>query len=422
MAPWRGHSRGRISLDRSNVGPAPARRSPRVLVAQIGARRRYAVPQGLAQTGCLYRLVTDACDAVRPWNHLKRLLPSSLRTAPLQAVLSRHPGAISPEKVQGLFWFFLSTRIGAVRQRRGEARADFWARQNAAFGKAVADLDWGAADTVYAFNGAALEIFKRARHRGLRCVLDQTAAPWRFNTRLLTHEQETWPGWEAQPMDADPSGRTAAREEAEWQLADQIICGSQFVVDAIASVGGPVGKCRVVQYSVPEAPAPIEPGGIQRDQRLRVLFVGTLQLRKGIQYVWETAGRVNDNAFQFRAVGPSNLTPHAEHLVRSRMEWRGAVGREDVWNQFRWADVFLLPTLSEGSANVCWEAIATGTPVITTSVFGEAIPGVTIVGRDSDEIGAHLLKMAHEPHSRRSVAAKPRSMTEYGIDLVRSLE
>ena len=110
----------------------------------------------------------------------------------------------------------------------------------------------GNADTAYAFNGAALEIFQHAREHGVRCVLDQTAAPWRYNTQLLAREQARWPGWEECPADMDPGGHMMAREEAEWELADQIVCGSPFVVEAIRSVGGPIEKSRVVPYPVPD--------------------------------------------------------------------------------------------------------------------------------------------------------------------------
>ncbi len=189
--------------------------------------------------------------------------------------------------------FFLATRVGASRARPGESKASFWVRQNEAFGRAVVRLDWGNADTAYAFNGAALEIFQHAREHGVRCVLDQTAAPWRYNTQLLAREQARWPGWEECPADMDPGGHMMAREEAEWELADQIVCGSPFVVEAIRSVGGPIEKCRVVPYPVPDIAPLLESKQILRDRRLRVLFVGTLQLRKGIQYVWDTVGRLD---------------------------------------------------------------------------------------------------------------------------------
>ena len=379
------------------------------------------MPRGLAQAGCLQRVVTDACNAVRPWNYLRGVVPPRLRPRPLRAVLDRHIDGVTPDRIQGCVMFFLATRVGASRARPGESKASVWVRQNEAFGRAVVRLDWGNADTAYAFNGAALEIFQRARQHGVRCVLDQTAAPWRYNTQLLGREQARWPGWEECPSDMDPGGHMMAREEAEWELADQIVCGSPFVVEAIRSVGGPIEKCRVVPYPVPDVAPMIERKQILRDRRLRVLFVGTLQLRKGIQYVWDTVGRLGDRDFECRAVGPSDLTPDAEKSVRSRLDWQGQVGRNDVWTHYAWADVFFLPTLSEGSANVCWEAAATRTQVVTTSAAGLVGWGATIVPLESEAMAEQLLMLAREPWQRSVIAPQPRSVAEYGADLVRSM-
>jgi glycosyltransferase involved in cell wall biosynthesis len=58
--------------------------------------------------------------------------------------------------------------------------------------------------------------------------------------------------------------------------------------------------------------------------------------------------------------------------------------------QYRWADVFLLPSLSEGSANVCFEALAAGLPVITTpnagSVVRDGVEGFIVPIRCSGSI------------------------------------
>jgi glycosyltransferase involved in cell wall biosynthesis len=336
-------------------------------------------------------------------------------------VLDRRLAGVDRDRIHGCLPFFLATRVGALRARAGESRVSFWVRQNGAFASAVAQLDWGPADTVYAFNGSALEIFRRARERGLRCILDQTAAPWRYNTRLLRVEQARWPGWESRPADMDPEGCMTAREEAEWGLADRIICGSPFVVDAIREVGGPVEKCHVVPYPMPELQLPLKPTGPPQGRRVRVLFLGTLQLRKGIQYVWETAGHLGGEAFEFRAVGSSSLTPDAERLVRSRIDWLGRVGPGDVWRHYQWADVFLLPTLSEGSANVCREAAATGTCVMTTAAAGPVGLNATIVPADAASIAARLRTLARDACRHAEAPLPLPSLAEYGAALVLSM-
>jgi glycosyltransferase involved in cell wall biosynthesis len=386
------------------------------MVAQIGARRRYAVARGLTHAGGLHLLVTDACGTVPPWRTLARI-PARLRPRALRAVLDRSVEDVPADRIRGSLSFFLGSRVGTARRRSPEPKVDFWVRQNELFGRHVAGLDWGNVDAVYAFNGAALEIFQAARDRGVRCILDQTAAPWRFNTDILMREQARWPGWEEHPVDLDSSGEMIAREEAEWQLADRIVCGSPFVIEALRRVGGPSAKCRVVRYPVPGAPCRETRPNRPRTP-LRILFAGSLQLRKGIQYVWDAARQLPAEHFSFRAVGPSHLTTDAERRIQSRIEWHGAVTTNDIWAHYGRSDVLLLPTLSEGSANVCWEAVAAGVPVLTTAAAGLMGTNAPLIRAHSDDIVGRLRQMAAGAEEQSDACITTRSIADYGADLM----
>ena len=180
---------------------APDCRSQRrVLVAQIGARRHDAVPRALQRCGVLQSLVTDACAVVQPWSTLEKVLPRAIQPQGLRAVLDRRVDAVERSQVRGCSGMFLASRLHRSL-RRAEPQVSSWVRQNRAFGRAVSRLSWTDVNTVYAFNGAALEIFERANRSGITCVLDQTAAPWRFNSSLLELERRRWPGWEDSPVD-----------------------------------------------------------------------------------------------------------------------------------------------------------------------------------------------------------------------------
>ena len=68
-----------------------------------------------------------------------------------------------------------------------------------------------------------------------------------------------------------------------------------------------------------------------------------------------------------------------------------------MWEHYHWADVFLLPTLSEGSANVCWEAAATHTQVMTTAAAGLVDFNATIVPLEPDAIVARAGAQSKSP-------------------------
>jgi glycosyltransferase involved in cell wall biosynthesis len=364
-------------------------------------------------------LVTDACTEIAPWRWLDLLLPQSLRRGLLQSALQRRLPEVPQSQIQGLPWFALSA---AWDLRRGETDTDRWARRNAAFCKRVVQLGFGKADTVYAYNGAALEIFQAARAQGLRTVLDQTAAPWRWNRDLLEEERRRWPGWEDEPAEIDRSGRMSEREEAEWALADRIICGSTFARDALVEVGGPLDRCVVVPYEgyrFPQAARDRKPR--RTNDELRVLFVGTLQLRKGLPYLLEATKKFADPRVKVRLVGTSRLSSSALRELSKSCEIIGPVPRDQVATHYAWADVFVLPTLSEGSANVVYEAMAEGLAVVTTPNAGSVIHngsnGIFVPMRDSATLAEVLSRLAESRDlPRRLGNAARQSSADFAMD------
>ena len=292
-----------------------------------------------------------------------------------------------------------------------DAPTDRWAKRNSTFGNLVVRAGFRQADTIYAFNGAALEMFRAARNQGVRTILDQTAAPWRSIKRLLSEEIERWPGWEESPAELDVSGHLTAREEEEWTLADRIVCGSDFVASAMAKCHGPEDRCTVAPYPMPSVATLGElhkPSRSELERPLRVLFVGTLQLRKGVQYLLEAKRRLGVVPIEFRLVGPSFLSGPIMSKLAREMELVGPAPRSEMANHYGWADVVVLPTLSEGSANVCYEAMAVGLPVITTpnagSVIRDGKEGFIVPARDSANLADRLERLASQPILREELS------------------
>ena len=57
-------------------------------------------------------------------------------------------------------------------------------------------------------------------------------APLAIEGALLSAEREKFPDWENGSPDDPLHSARCARQEEEWKLADTIVCGSQFVIDA----------------------------------------------------------------------------------------------------------------------------------------------------------------------------------------------
>lgn len=406
--------------------------SRRWLVAQIGARRHYAIPGILARAGELECLYTDLCAETLSVRIMRALVPGRLRPAGIQRLMDRAVPDVPRSRIRS-FPMFAVRRTAAGGGTSRAASYKRWLKANSEFNNLVLRGGFGEADAVYVFNGAGLEVLDRARSLGLRTVVDQTDAPVAVEETLLGREREDWPDWEPGQVSPRDWLAMADREQAEWELADTIICGSAYVKEGIDSVAGPVSRCRVVPYGYDSVGGPGEFDRDHQAQRaLRVLFAGTLCLRKGIQYLWEAARKLPKKEFHVRAVGGSALTGTAESRLAEVVDVRPPVPRSEMRRQYEWADVLVAPSISEGSANVCYEALMEGVPVIATANAGSVVrdnqEGFIVPIRESAAIEAALQRLASDRRllselSRRAASrAEEFSRDHYAHRLLKALE
>jgi glycosyltransferase involved in cell wall biosynthesis len=112
-----------------------------------------------------------------------------------------------------------------------------------------------------------------------------------------------------------------------------------------------------------------------------VLSVGRLSREKGQEYLLRAAAAGARNV-RLVVVGDGPDRPYLEKLaaslgLASRVTFAGLIN--DVAPYYGLADVFALPSLSEGSPNALLEAMAWGLPVVATHVGG--VPEIALDGK-----------------------------------------
>jgi glycosyltransferase involved in cell wall biosynthesis len=368
----------------------------KIAVAQLGARMHYAVPQIFHHAGMLQRLYTDSYSGNKPWiRKLLHVLRSfGLRRGALDRWTARDAG-LPITLVTSFEGWGLKQHLRLRSCRTVHQYQIAHAQGNREFNLEILRRGLDPCDAVYLFETAALEIFEHARAGGWRCILEQTIAPRPWADHLLMEEAERWPGWEPSLENAlGGHNPLAEREQHEWSLADQIICGSEFVRSGIARVGGPVEKCTVVPYGVKRAaarrhkPAP--------NARTRVLFAGQVGLRKGAPYLLEALRALGPRIVEARfagsvAIAREKLTPFTDVA-----EFLGPVPRPSMSALYDWADVLVLPSLVEGSATVTYEALVRGLPIIVTPNTGAYLlpsQGLLVPQRDTEALVEAILQI-----------------------------
>ncbi|MCK4375945.1 MAG: glycosyltransferase family 4 protein, partial [Candidatus Brocadiae bacterium] len=102
----------------------------------------------------------------------------------------------------------------------------------------------------------------------------------------------------------------------------------------------------------------------------------------------------------------------------ANVEVVGPVPRDEVMMHYRWADVFCLPSICEGSATVTYEALAAGLPVVTTSNTGsivrDGVEGFIVPIRDSDAIADALARLLKDRQLLRDMSQAALDRSAYG--------
>jgi glycosyltransferase involved in cell wall biosynthesis len=373
------------------------------ICCQIGAREHYAVPRALFHGGQLAGLYTDfwACTGTRA---LGKLAP----VGPVRALASRyHPHlAQAPVKSWNLCSLapFLPSLFSSgpvvhdLHLRYVEAGRRFALHVRQAL-KGCSDL--GSDSICFAYDTGALETFEYLRERGVRCVLDQMD-PNRPEADLVREEQKRWPGWQTQTPDVPEE--YFQRREQEWALADVVVVNSEFCRQALLKQGVPDSKLEIVPLSYDDNGSEIgnhdsvPDSRLQSSDTLRVLFLGQVILRKGIQYLIEAAKALKGENVRLDVVGPMGISADAMASVPINVVFQGRAMRDKASGWYSQADVFVLPTLSDGFAITQLEAMAHGLPVITTpncgAVVRNEVDGLVVPVRDAKTLARAISRFA----------------------------
>lgn len=384
----------------------------RIAVAQLGARMHYAVPRIFHEAGMLERLFTDSYVGDKPWlERSLRAIPPRFRPRAVERWLGRTEPRLPPEKVTSFEGLGLRYAMAQARARRGPGISRVFAAHGQAFNRRIIRHGLGAADAVWGFTGAAALLFRHCGELGLWRIFEQFDHTRRTARRIAVEETIRWPGWQPQLERSLATQAGALLEEVEHEelgASDLIIVASEHTKRSLEASGYDAGRAVIVPYGV-ELAGWADTG--KRDWRphgrLRVLYAGSVDLRKGVPYLLEALTALNSRAIEVRIAGNVALaeTPIARYC--EFVEFLGPVPRSRMPELFRWADLFVFPTLGEGFGVVQIEAMAAGVPVIATpncgNVVSDGVNGHIVPPRDAAAIAAVLERYAARPEDLQSL-------------------
>lgn len=202
----------------------------------------------------------------------------------------------------------------------------------------------------------------------------------------------------------------------------------------VRGLGWPRSKIEVIRNGVPHTPP------LAADPRLRsqltggsdrpvVLTTARLAPQKGVEILLEAAALVPDAQFVVAGEGPgrADLEARARAIgLGDRMLFLGH--RLDVPQLLAASDVFVLPSLREGTSLAILEAMASGLPIVSSAIGGtdELIvsgqSGILVQPGNPREVARALRLLLQDAgfSSRLGAAARMRAGTQFSMSAVAS--
>ena len=365
---------------------------PSWVCCQLGAREHYAVPRALQRSNLLRELITDLW--IRPGSALR-----SLRSS----LAGRFHPSLSSANVTGMNLGALAFEFCANVRRMTDwtliTRRNDWFQRSA-----VNQLPPNPNNlTVFAYSYAAEGIFRVARERGWRTVLGQIdpgPAEERIVAKLSSQHSN---GWQPAPAEYWERWRN------ECDLADRIVVNSTWSREALLSEGIAAEKIRVVPVAF-ESPSQSfkrsYPAMFTSERPMRVLFLGQINLRKGATQLFDAIKHLSGDPIEFWFVGPAQVD------LPKEAKWFGVVPRNDVSHYYRDADVFILPTHSDGFGLTQLEAQSWKLPVIASRFCGDVVRddfnGLILDEVSGDAIAAALRELLRAPETLHAMSENSR--------------
>ena len=220
------------------------------------------------------------------------------------------------------------------------------------------------------------------------------------------------------------------RRQVSWALqnADVVIAVADALRDSALELGSRPERTFTAGNGVDRQKfSPQERSRARRivgipDEGPVILSVGHLVLRKGFHHLVRAFPRVlaaHPNARLAIVGAPGEEGDSKETIERAiqdcgieeRVILKGAVAHEELSPWYSAADVFCLPSEKEGRANVLLEAMACGTPIVATRVWGtpeilsDETLGILVDSVEPAPLGSALLQALEREWDREKIVA-----------------
>jgi len=386
-----------------------------VIVSQPGSHHLWRAAIGLQKAKLLKYYATGIY--YKPYKFpyiLINLFPKKIKDKIISQLKRREYEGLDESRVKtfGFFeWLYIINNL-LIKSKN----IYFWAinRRNKNFSVKVGKLATKEAKILWSGMDGSLEAFSIAKQKGVKCILDQFIGHPISLNKVLDEEGKNWPELKGLITKEKIPPEKIERLVKEIELANLIVAGSEFVKKTLIENGVSENKIAVIPYGADIKIFSPQPNK-NKSGFFNLLFVGNISVRKGCHYLLEAIKQLNRQNIKLTMIGEMEDKYFLERY-KNYFNWMPAVPHHQLPYYFNQADIYIYPSLFEGSSLSIYEALASGLPVIATENSGSIIrdkkDGFIIPIRDIKAVKEKILFLYNNTEGRQKMAKNARQQAK----------
>ncbi len=264
-------------------------------------------------------------------------------------------------------------------------------------------------DIAYLWPGVTLATYNRLKDRGCKIIYEGVNTHEAYSKVILDKAYKQL----NLPFTHDVNAEKVIVESAKLELSDYVYSCSPIMTESMLKNGIPEHKILQTSYglssqSIIDGVYSKEPA---HDRLPTFIFVGSISVRKGVHLLLDYWAKAKLNA-RLQLVGriEEAIKPLVEqYLGQHNIEHIPYTN--NLASIYKNADVFVLPSLEEGSPLVTYMAFGAGIPLLVSPMGGggvvtDGVEGIVINPYDADAWVEGLQKLAIDAQLRINLAVK----------------
>jgi glycosyltransferase involved in cell wall biosynthesis len=270
------------------------------------------------------------------------------------------------------------------------------------------------------WSGMSLHSIRASKKKGMLTILERGSSHILLQDKILREEYKKF------GISFSVHRPVIQKELQEYKEADFISVPSFFVRDSFLEQGIAPEKLFINPYGTSAGFSRIEIStGKKQDRKFRILYVGSISIRKGLIYLFEALSKMNipENNYEVWFIGDveSALKPDIQKYSKPNWKWWGRIDHYELPEYIRQCDVGIQPSLEEGLSMVIPQIMGCGVPVIASTNSGgsnmiqDGIDGFIVPVRDPFVLAEKIEFLYQYPGSLESMKEKAGSAVREGF-------